>query len=311
MSFGERYLAHPALFPARLAGDAWGEESLLLELPGGPYLFTGMNDGQAAALERRWAGFVRRVDPAQAPAAAFESRTLRVGAEEFRHFDLRGFELTLEATHAADAVCLVGYEVMARLEWRRDALRGAVWTSAADPETFAGAVENYCRALVAYRLAETGAVLLHAAAVVHDGAAYLFCGPSGAGKSTLSRRCAEEGDAVLSDDLNAVAFADGRPVALPLPFCGDLRSPERRAPVPVAAVCRLRQAPVDLAEPLAPGAAIAALAACAPYVNQDPHRADGLLAQLERLVECCPTLMLSFTRTSLPWPALGAAKAGA
>ena len=54
-------------------------------------------------------------------------------------------------------------------------------------------------------LAESGHVMLHAAAIVVNGQAVLFCGPSGAGKSTLAAGFARRGLRVLSDDVLRVA----------------------------------------------------------------------------------------------------------
>jgi len=302
MPFGELYLANPALLPARLAGEPWGGERLVVDLPGGPFAFSGLTPWQSEALAHRWSGFICT----NGEPAAVETLVARVAPEEFCRFDLRGFELTLEAVHSETAVQLVGYETMARLEWRSGGVRGAIWTSAEDPGGFAGAVENYFRALVAYRLAECDAVLLHAAAVVHDGAAYVFCGPSGAGKTTLARLCAASGDVVSSDDLVAVALRADGALALPLPFCGDLRAPQPPAPQPVAALCRLRQAPATAAQRLGPAAGVAALSACAPYLNRDPYRLDALLARLASCVALAPVLELELGRSTLPWDALAA-----
>ena len=49
------------------------------------------------------------------------------------------------------------------------------------------AIENYIRAAVAWRAAERGGALIHAASAAWEGRGYLFYGESGAGKSTLLR----------------------------------------------------------------------------------------------------------------------------
>jgi hypothetical protein len=49
-----------------------------------------------------------------------------------------------------------------------------------------------------------GALLLHAAAVVSEGAAVLFAGPSGSGKSATAARLHREGWGLLSDDVTEV-----------------------------------------------------------------------------------------------------------
>jgi hypothetical protein len=302
--WGERYLvAARGALEGGLGDRAWGRERVVVDLPGGPYAFEGMTAAQAEAVAARWVGFVR----AESEWAAVRTRMLAAAPGAFRKFDLRGFELTLEGAYGPGHVDFAGYETAARLDLNRAGAGGRLWTSAEDPETFAGIAENFFRAVVAYRLLERGAVLLHSAAVLRGGAGFVFFGPSGAGKSTLSRTCVAAGDAIVSDDLNAVVPDGSSYVVVPLPFWGEIRGGPAAQPAPIAALCRLLQAPVDRAERVGRGAAIAALSACTPYVNLDPYRADALMRNLERLVESCPLCMLSFTRNSVPWPALTAA----
>ena len=302
MTFGQRYIVGP--LPETVgAGEAeWGDRHLIASLPGGPYRLDGLTPEQSGAISRRWAGFIL---PEGTPNAA-GTRFFRSFPDRFRRFDLAGVELTLEARHSPAAVELAGYDLLARLDWSSGSLQGALSTSAEDPETFAGIAETLLRAAVAYRLREIGGVLLHGAAVVHGGLAYVFFGPSGSGKTTISRNCAATGDAVVSDDLNALTLVDGRYVVLPLPFCGDLKGPSIGLPAPVAALCRLKQATSEAAVPLGSASAVSALGACSPFVNGDPFRADQLLSFLSRAVGRLPAVQLSFTRDSLPWEALTA-----
>lgn len=58
-------------------------------------------------------------------------------------------------------------------------------------------------------LHQRGLLVLHANAIVIDGAAVLFMGPSGAGKSTLAAWCAARGYPVLTDDICAVEVSAG------------------------------------------------------------------------------------------------------
>lgn len=61
-----------------------------------------------------------------------------------------------------------------------------------------------------------GLFLLHANAIVSDGAAFAFAGASGAGKSTLAAHFERAGYPVLCDDVCAISFdAAGRPLAWP------------------------------------------------------------------------------------------------
>ena len=85
------------------------------------------------------------------------------------------------------------------------------------------AMENYIRAAVAWRAAERGGALVHAASAAWEGRGYLFYGESGAGKSTLSE-CNKRAT-VLSDDLSLVLPGE------------DGRSPLANVPEFVHATC--------------------------------------------------------------------------
>ena len=54
MSFGELFLRHPDLFPERLSGERWGDESLLLDVAGGPYRIENLAPAQAVAIRTRY-----------------------------------------------------------------------------------------------------------------------------------------------------------------------------------------------------------------------------------------------------------------
>src|SRR5205085_9472402 len=62
-----------------------------------------------------------------------------------------------------------------------------------------------------------GVLPLHACCVEVGQAGYAFCGASGAGKSTLAGLFADNGYRVLSDDVCAIRFAEGEPIAWPAP----------------------------------------------------------------------------------------------
>lgn len=281
MAFGERFLAHPDLFPARRSGEPWGPHEVVFGLPGGPYRFRGLSAAQAAIAAERFSGSLL---PAAAPPspAAVESLLFRAAPGDFLTFDTRGWEYALDTDFAPESVRLAGLSLSARLDWRPD-LAGALWTSDEGGESFAGIFENFFRVLAAYRLLETGGAIVHSAGVVKRDLAFLFLGRSGAGKTTLSRMAEERGGTVLSDDLNALTppaagTAGGAAVAA-LPFTGDL-GPRSAAPAtwPLGAFFRLEQSPLDEAFPLSRAEALATLVACSPFVNVDPHRREALLS---------------------------------
>jgi hypothetical protein len=66
-------------------------------------------------------------------------------------------------------------------------------------------VESVIKIVLADRLARSGGLLLHAAAVASGGRAAVFTGPSGAGKSTLALFCRKGGMELLADELTAIA----------------------------------------------------------------------------------------------------------
>lgn len=298
MTFGHRFLRDPALFPARGAGEPWGEGSVILDLAGGSYQVHGLDaERQAAALEH-FAGFSR---PAGGKgAAAIPCRVLRVAPDEFSTFDLRGWEFSLDLDARADVVRIAGLDFMARLEWK-PTLQAVLWTASAGG-AFAGVVENVLRVVAAYRLLETGGVLLHSAGVVDAGSAWVFVGRSGAGKTTLAGLSLAAGRSVLSDDLNAVVPGDGGPRVAPVPFAGDHRGPATD-PVPLAALCRLVQGPRTLLEPMSRAEASGTLLAAAPFVNQDPHRIERLLEVLVALCGSVPTHRATVALGERPWDA--------
>jgi hypothetical protein len=183
----------------------------------------------------------------------------------------------------------------------------------AEGEEFLGVVENHLRLVVAYHLLAMGGVLLHSSGLVHreSQGAHLFLGPSGAGKTTVARLGRERGLAVLSDDMNAVLpTGDGTGATVcRVPFAGDPTltdpgiSPEDR--LPLRTLARLRQGRASRLSTLEPAAALAALAACAPFVNRDPHRQVALLENLAALQRAVPPVELEFPKTGGFWPLLG------
>jgi hypothetical protein len=302
MSFGEQFLVHPDLFPARRSGEPWGDRELVIDLAGGPYLFTGLNAAQEVAVRRRFGAFCR--DGWATPAV--ETRLFRAAEGDFREIDTRGWEYELDLDFGLGAVRIAGLRLMARLDWR-PGLTAAVWTPDAGDDAFAGIFENAFRALVAYRLLESGGAVLHGAALVRGEGAFLFLGRSGAGKSTVSRLGMERGLTVLSDDLNALLAAGpggatGAAV-LKLPFTGDFGEPGAPSPpVPLRAVLRLEKSAEEAVTPLSRAEVVGCLLACSPFLNTDPYRRETLVSVLSALIpRSLPAYALRFSLTGRLW----------
>lgn len=307
MSFGETFLRYPDLFPARRAGDPWGDRELVLDLPGGPYRFSGLSPGQEEAALGRF-GDLRLSAGAAGPAAgstAVDSVVFRAPEGDFRPIDVRGWNYDMDLDAEPASVRLAGLDLMARYDWR-PGLAGALWTPVAGGERFPGVFENFCRVLVAYRLHELGGAVIHGAAVVDEGGAFLFAGPSGAGKTTVSRLGMERGRTVLSDDLNALLpRSDGGVTLAGLPFTGDLgRSSGGGEIFPLRALLRLEKDSADSLRPLSRAEAGACLLACAPFVNADPHRRVELLGNLLALAVDVRAYALRFSLSGRLWDIL-------
>lgn len=303
MSFAEKFLQYPDLFPNRRSGEAWGEQALAIDFVGGPYLFRGLGTEQVEACYERFGTLCKK--PEEVDSASIEIRMFRVSGKEFRSFDMNGWTYTFDRDYTPEAVRLAGFDFVGRLEWAPD-LVGALWSSESGGAPFQCLFENFFRVVVAYRLLELGGALLHSACVASEGWAYLFLGQSGAGKSTISKISLESGRRVLSDDMNALCPRDGHTWAEKLPFAGDLgRTPTPRSTYPVRSLNRLRQGQDNL-RVLPPAQAIATLIACAPFVNSDPHRLDRLVSNLQELVGSLPAQELTFSLDGPFWELLEA-----
>jgi hypothetical protein len=313
MSFGSEFLRYPDLFPGRRGGEPWGEARLTLDVPGGPYRFSGLAASQAEALESRFGRLCQvPAERMEEAGTGIETAIFRAPAADFRDLDTRGWEYTLDLDHAERSVRVAGLRLMARLDWAagpEDTLAGGLWTPEVAGEEWTSVLENYLRLLAAYRLLAAGGVLLHSAGVTDGASAWLLLGPAGAGKTTASRLCLAAGAEILSDDLNAALVREGgRPVVARLPFTGDLGErqggPGVAGGYPLRGLLRLRQGAGEDLVPLSPAAAFAALAAAAPYANRDPFRHEALLAVCERLARAVPAWELTFSLNADLWSIL-------
>lgn len=294
MTFGERFLRHPELFPARRGGEPWGPCEITLALPGGPFLLGGLNEAQADALREQFGGFF-------ASGEGMRVDVMRVAAGEFGGTWTKG-EYTLDMRYGADGLCLAGMNLLALVDWAPPA--AALWVPLEGGRVFAAICENFLRALVAHRLLRRGGLLLHASAATRGGETVVFVGRSGAGKTTIAKLLKAEGADVVSDDIVAVAPDGGGFSVLPSPFGTDFRGtpgPARR----LGALVSLRKGTEHAARPQAPAAAVAAVVACAPYVNRDPHRTEDVIAAGARLAQAVPVkVVLTFAPRDGIWNAL-------
>lgn len=287
MTFADRFVAVPDLFPARSSGEPWGERALHVDVAGLPIVVRGLDEAFAQRTRDRFGPAAEEAPPTGAVAA--DVRVFRAAEGDFRKVDLAGKDYAFELAYGPDDVRIAGPRWMARVDQANGTPRAALWTPNLPPDSFLGALENLLRVLAAYRLVRLGGALFHSAAIVDEGRAHLFLGHSGAGKSTLSRKSVGEGRTVLSDELNGLARLDGRLFVQQLPFAGDFgQCAPPGEPVPLEAVYRLEKGSRPGLSPLPASEATALLLACSPFVNADQYRLDALLGNIEQLARDVP-----------------------
>jgi hypothetical protein len=156
------------------------------------------------------------------------------------------------------------------------------------------ALETLLTAVYAARLLREGGCLLHAAALVRDGLAYVFHGPSGSGKTTVA---ALVGDGVITDEIAVIRpERDGWRVS---------GVPWRGTPLgaPLAGFCRLRQASSTRFRRLAPARAVPSLLACAFFARPDAET-QAFLDAVGSMVTRVPVWDMEFRRDREFWTAL-------
>jgi hypothetical protein len=150
-------------------------------------------------------------------------------------------------------------------------------------------------------------VLLHAAAIVRNGAGYAFVGTSGAGKSTLARLCAEH--TVLNDEIALVhPYGSDEPQLVGTPLNGFFKEKKPGA-APLRAVFLLQKAAEPRVRELGPGEMAAALTAqIVPPIGLGEFLTEETTgAMFERarwLVERVPARILEFRPEPDFWTAI-------
>lgn len=171
----------------------------------------------------------------------------------------------------------------------------------AHPDASPDDIAYFIRTAFAFYAFEKGAILFHAAGLVHKGQAFVFFGPSGSGKTTLARL--SEGKEILSDDL--LLLLRGKKGweawATPFSFCRA-----RVASAPLRALFRLVKAEDDRLVPLSPGVALGEAVASSPIVNADPVRLPELFARWEEILSSVPAFALLFRKSNAFWEVIDA-----
>ena len=148
-------------------------------------------------------------------------------------------------------------------------------------------VDVYLRILYSLALVEVHGLVLHAASLVRNGKAYLFCGPSGSGKTTVARLSPDK--TLLSDELSIVKISDGSAVCCGTPFWGELARAGEDRTAPLAGIYFLRQGTRHAAETLRPRHALERLLPNVVFFAREADvtaRVFGIAAGLVEAVPC-------------------------
>lgn len=303
MTFGEQFLSCPDEFPHSFQEEPWGNECLEIDFVGGPYLVSGLNAVQAGQLRNHFEDSC--TDGSAGGHDGVRIRLCKAHPSAFKEIVLTSWELTFDLDYHDEFLHVAGLHAAARITLKPGP-GATIWTSRnGEPDFPANIFENIFRIIVTNRLHDSGGMLIHSACVIDDGCAVLFPGRSGDGKSTLSRLSLDTGRMVLSDDMNALTWNNGRPMVEKVPFAGDLgrtwaRSSQYRLKA-VFGISKTEDTTV-CAMPLAK--TVALMVASAPYLNTSRQRLPDLLAHIHRFAGAVPAGLLGFRPDQDCWPAI-------
>lgn len=301
MALTDTYL-QPNSFPRVDSSPHWGERELLIDFVGGPYQVSGLNSEQAQQLSHHFDHV--SCPPTGESGDAALIKVMQVDPSVFRPLPPPPRPLSMDLEADAKAVRFASESLCGMIELTGERA-GYLWTNATHTRFRNSDFQNFLRVFVTYRLASSGGMLIHSAGVVNRGMAYLFPGRSGDGKSTFSRLSLDHDRAVLSDDMNALTWSNGRPYLEKVPFTGDLgRTPTKSGRYPLAAILGLKKSEHTSIAPMPRSQALALLLASAPYLNADSHRTDYLLDRFSALLEYCPVHTMLFNTRDNPWPVI-------
>ena len=157
------------------------------------------------------------------------------------------------------------------------------------------------RLLCGFLLLQDGGVLLHAAAVVDRGRAWVFSGPSGSGKTTIAGLAGDR--RVLNDETIALRPRLRGWTVCATPFYGSGGPEMARAneQAPLRALCFLRKADRFGHRRLSPAKTVARAFPEVMLPKRDGRVAEHLLAALATLASQVPAYELAFAPHAALW----------
>lgn len=159
-----------------------------------------------------------------------------------------------------------------------------------DPDEIS--VDAFLRILYSLALVEAHGIVVHAASLIRNGKAYLFCGPSGSGKTTVARLSPDA--ILLSDELSIARISRGRAFCYGTPFWGELARAGEDRTAPLAGIYFLRKGGRHAVEEIRPRQALERLLPNVLFFASEGDLTAGVFRIAADLVEAVPCFDLSF-----------------
>jgi len=153
-------------------------------------------------------------------------------------------------------------------------------------------LDSFVRILYSLALVEAHGLVVHAASLVRDGGAYLFCGPSGSGKTTVARLSPDA--TLLSDELSIVRTTGGPAVCFGTPFRGELALAGADRAARLVGIYFLRHGDRHAVLALRPRQALARLLANVLFFAREADITAAVFRIATGLVDAVPCFDLSF-----------------
>jgi hypothetical protein len=166
--------------------------------------------------------------------------------------------------------------------------RGTVTVAAPDEI----ALDAFLRIVYSLALVETRGLVLHAASLIRNGKAHLFCGPSGSGKTTIARLTPAA--TLLSDELSIVRLSDGQAVSYGTPFWGELARGGEDRSAPLRGIYFLHKGDRHKVEAIGPRRALERLLPNVLFFVKERELTARVLGISADLLEAVPCFDLSF-----------------
>jgi len=153
-------------------------------------------------------------------------------------------------------------------------------------------IDSFLRVLYSLALVEARGLIVHAASLIRNGRAHLFCGRSGSGKTTLAQLSTDA--TLLSDELSIVRVSDGWPRCHGTPFWGELARAGDDRSAPLGGIYFLHHGSRHAVQAVTPRQAVERLLPNVLFFARDADLTARVLQITADLIEAVPSFDLSF-----------------